>query len=225
MNELSIFIDESGDFGQHSSGYYVVSLVFHEQRHAIALQVARLEESLRNLGLDSRHAVHTGAAIRGEDEYRAMPIEIRKAAFTRIFSFTRTIEITYEAFAFRKSEYSDRLRLKGAISRVLSLFFRENAGYFLGFDKVVAYYDNGQAEITDILNTVFNAFFFEVDFRRVRPADYRLFQTADLVCTLELLRLKTDDKRLSRSDLFFFRDVRSLRRDYLRKITPKRHST
>lgn len=225
MNELSIFIDESGDFGRHSSGYYIVSLVFHEQRHPIALQVERLEESLRNLGLDTAHAVHTGAAIRGEDEYRTMPVETRKAAFTRIFSFTRTIEVTYEAFAFRKSEYADRLKLKGALSRSLSRFFRENAEYFLGFDKVVAYYDNGQAEITDVLNTVLNAFFFEVDFRKVGPADYRLFQAADLICTLELLRLKADDKCLSRSDVFFFRDVRTLRRDYLRKIAPKRYGS
>ena len=33
MNELSIFIDESGDFGEYSyhSPYYIISMVFHEQ--------------------------------------------------------------------------------------------------------------------------------------------------------------------------------------------------
>ena len=34
MKEISIFIDESGDFGEYQihSPYYIVSIVFHEQK-------------------------------------------------------------------------------------------------------------------------------------------------------------------------------------------------
>lgn len=120
--------------------------------------------------------------------------------------------------------YSDRLRLKGAISKALAIFLRDNATYVLSFDKVIVYYDNGQAEITDVLNTLFNAFFFEVDFRRVLPVQYRLFQVADLCCTLELLRLKIEDNQLSRSDLYFFGSRRAIRKDYLKKFDAKRFS-
>ena len=37
MKELSIFIDESGDFGEYDfhSPYYIISLVFHDQANSI----------------------------------------------------------------------------------------------------------------------------------------------------------------------------------------------
>ena len=89
---------------------------------------------------------------------------------------------------------------------------------------LIVYYDNGQAEITDILNTLCNAFFFAAEFRRVAPQHYRLFQVADLHCTLELLRVKLEEGKLSRSDIYFFGSRRSLRKDYLSKLEDKRFS-
>jgi hypothetical protein len=222
MAELSIFVDESGDFGNSGSGYYVVAFVFHDQRATIAPQLSHLSQSLADVNLPPEHAVHTGAAIRGEAEYRGMHISVRKAVFTRLFAFARSVDVTYQAFVFRKREHPDRMQLKGAISRALSLFLRDNAEYFLSFDQVIVYYDNGQAEITDILNTLFNAFFFKAEFRRVSPAQYRLFQVADLCCTLELLRVKEGDGKLSRADEFFFTSRRALKKDYLAKIDFKR---
>ena len=52
MSELSIFIDESGDFGEYDyhSPYYIITMVFHNQDRAIADPMARLEEDLGNLG-------------------------------------------------------------------------------------------------------------------------------------------------------------------------------
>lgn len=35
MSTLSIFVDESGDFGNSRTGYYVIGLVMHEQRHSL----------------------------------------------------------------------------------------------------------------------------------------------------------------------------------------------
>jgi len=221
VSELSLFVDESGDFGTESD-YYVVTLVLHEQDRDITAMVIRLAAELAACGLDAEHAIHTGQAIRGEDVYRGMPIEVRKREFTRLFAFARRVPATHEAFSFRKREFSDRLHLKGAISRALSLFLRDNAAYFLSFERVIVYYDNGQAEITDVLNTLFNAFFFEVDFRKVMPVQYRLFQVADLFCTLELLRVKAADGNLTRSDLRFFTNRRALLRDYLSKLEAKR---
>jgi len=219
VTELSIFIDESGTFGNvGGAGYYVLTFVFHDQQRSITEQVTRLSRSLAELGFSPDHAVHTGAAIRGENEYRGVDIGARKAAFSRLFSFARHSGITYQSFTFRKREYRDRLHLKGAISRAFATFLRDNAEFFLNFDHVIAYYDNGQAEITDIVNTLFNGFFFDVEFRKVIPSDYRLFQVADLVCTLELLRAKNADSALSRSDLYFFGDGRSLKKNYLDQI-------
>lgn len=50
MKQLSIFIDESGDFGEvkERPAYYLVSFVFHDQAKSIAEMAARLEDSIQN---------------------------------------------------------------------------------------------------------------------------------------------------------------------------------
>ena len=51
MKELSVFIDESGDFGEikERPAYYLVTFVFHNQDNGIEEQVSKLEESVRGL--------------------------------------------------------------------------------------------------------------------------------------------------------------------------------
>ena len=110
----------------------------------------------------------------------------------------------------------------GRLSRELSIFFREHADYLLSFDKVIAYYDNGQSDITNMINTIFNAFFFEVEFRKIRPSDYRLCQSADLLCTMELLAMKAEDNALTKSDLIFFESRRRIIKDYIKSLRSKR---
>jgi hypothetical protein len=217
LSELSIFIDESGDFGDNSD-YYILSMLIHDQSHDISQQLANLSRHLKDIGIPEQKAIHTGPIIRREDAYLNLPIETRKAAFNRLFAFTRKVDIRFKCFSVKKREYPDRLKLKGAISRAVYQFLQRHMEYFLSFGQVIVYYDNGQAEVTDIINTLFSAFFFNVDIRRVVPAKYRLFQSADLLCTLELLHTKLANGDLKRSDLFFFRNKKLLRKDYLSKI-------
>lgn len=48
MRELSIFIDESGDFGpfEKHSPFYVLSLVFHDQSDDIGGHLHKIHEAL-----------------------------------------------------------------------------------------------------------------------------------------------------------------------------------
>ena len=48
MKELSVFIDESGDFGEYNNEtpYYIVTLVFHDQENDIGEYVERLDAQL-----------------------------------------------------------------------------------------------------------------------------------------------------------------------------------
>ena len=41
---------------------------------------------------------------------------------------------------------------------------------------IKVYYDKGQIELNVILSTVFNTLFDNVEFKKVHPEDYRLFQ-------------------------------------------------
>ena len=48
MKELSVFIDESGDFGEYDdqAPYCIITMVFHEQSQPITNAVQKLEQAL-----------------------------------------------------------------------------------------------------------------------------------------------------------------------------------
>lgn len=103
----------------------------------------------------------------------------------------------------------------------MSQFLRDNLCYFQEYEKIILYYDNGQHELNRILNTVLATQLNNYDIRRVFPNDYRLFQVADLVCTLELLRIKSENGKLSNSEEKIFHSVRELKKDLLKGIRKK----
>ena len=181
MRELSIFIDESGDFGpvQKHSPFYVLSLVFHDQSDDITGHLDKIHAALVVRGLSADHAIHTGPLIRREQDYRWLDIAARR-----------------------------------------SIFFSE-------WDRIVIYYDNGQKELTNLVNSVFNAHLTTVEIRRVVPSDYSLFQAADLCCTLALLRRKIETVGLSSSERDFFSTAkdgaeRALKKGYFKTLDRQR---
>lgn len=60
-----------------------------------------------------------------------------------------------------------------------------------------------------------------VEFRKVKPVDYKLFQIADLICTMELLAEKADTHSFTRSELEFFDNIRDFKKNYLKHIKKK----
>ncbi len=165
MRELSIFVDESGDFGEYEkhAPYYIITMILHDQSVDISTEIGKLNEALKNMGYGNEQAIHTEPLIRREDPYR----------------------------------------------------------YFQSFSKVILYYDNGQHELNRILNTVFATQLVDYDVRKVIPNEYRLFQAADLICTLELLRVKTKHQDLSNSEKRIFHSKRDLKKDFLKGIKKK----
>jgi len=223
MRELSIFIDESGDFGSYSphSPYYLVTLVFHDQSIDIAPRLQQMRASMRMRGLPD-YTVHAGPLIRREDEYRNDMIPRRRSVFNSLFHFVRALDITYATVTVDKRHLPDESALPDKLSKQLSMFLLEHMELFSAFDNVIVYYDHGQIELTTILFSAFNKLLPHVTFRKVNPADYKLFQAADMICTLELLALKAANKTLSRSELAFFGSVKELQKSYLRAIQKKR---
>ena len=220
---LSVFIDESGDFGpyeQHSP-YYLVSLVLHDQSIDISKNISDFESHLRNLGYE-HHAVHTGPLIRRESDYLNDLVEDRKRLFSSLFNFARRLDIRYSCVKVNKKECRDEIMLNSRISKQLGAILDDNRSYFSSFDHVVVYYDNGQVNLTRIISSVFSSHLADVEFRKVQPVDYRLFQVADMVCTLELLSDKADAKNFSNSELEFFDNIRDFKKNYLKWILRKK---
>lgn len=222
MKNLSIFVDESGDFGTYSahSPFYIITMVLHDQSKDISAEIQKLNSELVLLGFKN-HVVHTEPLIRREEDYRFLSPNERRSIFTKLYYFTTKCDIQYKSFIFQKKNYENTFKLEGQMAREISLFIKENLTYFQSFDQVILYYDNGQHQLNRILNTVLATELVDYDVRKVLPSDYRLFQAADLICTLELLRQKIESRNLSRSEMLIFHSKKDLKKDYLKGIRKK----
>ena len=140
--------------------------------------------------------------------------------------FTTLAFVTFDAsgdrsFSFARKPGADTQLRWDELDRTIldvSVFIREHYDFLLSFDLVKIYYDNGQVELNKILSTLFNAFLPRVEFRKVKPSDYRLFQVADMICTFELLKLKIQNHSFSKSEQIFFGSVNDLKRNYLKIV-------
>ena len=223
MKELSIFVDESGDFGEYAqhAPYYIITMVFHDQSNDISPNINILNNALRQIGYGDEQAVHTEPLIRREPPYQYFQPNERRAIFSKLYYFTLNCDIKYKSFVFKKAEYENSFKLEARMARELSLFIRENLSFFQSFEKVILYYDNGQHELNRILNTVLATQLADYDVRKVIPNEYRLFQVADLICTLELLKTKMEHGKLSNSEERIFHSKRDLKKDFLKGIQKK----
>ena len=59
MNEVSIFIDESGDFSplETHAQYYIVTLIIHEQTIDISDNILKLNKAISNMGFNENHSL------------------------------------------------------------------------------------------------------------------------------------------------------------------------
>lgn len=221
--KLSIFIDESGDFGEYSphSPYYLVTMVLHDQSIDISEKLNAFYRHINNNGYET-HAIHAGPLIRRESIYINDMMERRKKLFNALFNFVRLLDIHYDFILIKKSECSDVIQLTSKISKSISESLRRNNEYWNQFDEIIVYYDNGQIELTKILTSVFNALLPNVEFRKVQPKDYILFQAADLICTIELVAKKFEMKTPSKSELEFFLNGRNFKKNHLKHILKKK---
>jgi hypothetical protein len=225
MNDkiLSCFIDESGDFGPYDyhAPLYIVSVVLHDQSIDISDHIQAHEEHVSRLGYPN-HALHTGPLIRREADYEYSLMEERKHLFNVLYNFARKLPIQYFTVSVKKSECADSIQQTAKLSKALSAELKAHEDYFRSFDQIIVYYDNGQTELTKVITSVFNTLFSNVDIRRVKPVDYKLFQVADLICTLELLHEKATSNSLTRSETEFLHSPREFHKEYYRKIVKKR---
>lgn len=222
MGVLSIFIDESGDFDvkSHHSPYYLYTLVFHDQERPIDNNVEHLEQRL-DYYYNPEDAIHSAPLIRREYEYQNMSIDERRRIFIDMYHFTRKCDILYKTFYYKKIDFDDKFALEARMARDLKLFLDENLSFFHSYESIIVYYDNGQVEITKMLNTMLHAILFNVDFRRVLPIDKRLFQAADFICTMELLDLKRINEGYSKSEKQFFYRSKEPFKPYIKTIKKK----
>lgn len=223
MSELSIFIDESGDFGEvkERPAYYLVTMVFHNQSVNISKEIVKLEESMRTSGFDLDY-IHTGPVIRREQVFEKYSLEERRKLLYKMLYFYNKCDIFHDTVVVNRKEAVDKIQLSGRLSKEIAKMISRHSTYFEQFDRVIVYYDNGQNELSAVLNAVLSLLFNEVEFRKAEPQKYRLLQVADFVCSMELLKIKKEEKRLSKSEEKFFYKPQELKKPFLKSVEEKR---
>ena len=223
MSCLSIFIDESGDIGEYQkhSPYYILTLVFHDQDNSIENELNKLDQELAYLGLKDM-AIHTEPLVRREEAYSNMPPNERRSIFTKLFFFALKAPIKYKSFIVEKKQCTDVFQLEAKLARELSEFIRDSLEAFQGYSNVIMYYDNGQRIINRLMNNVFATELSQYEIRKVMPKDYRLFQVADLICTIELINKKLEYNDLSKSEKLLFHSRRDFYKDFVKRLSQKK---
>lgn len=218
-------MDESGDFGPFRlhSPYYIVTMVFHEQKNDLVKQIQHLDKDLEYMGY-AEHVVHTEPLIRREEDYKYLSPNERRTIFLKLYYFFQKCDLMFKTFTFRKKEVGDAVKLGERITEELSRFIRNHFDFFQNYDKVILYYDNGQQELSRILNLVLKKEVSNYEMRRVFPCNYKLFQVADLLCTLELMRIKIEEGKFSKLEQLVFHSKSDLKKDFLKGLKKKEFS-
>lgn len=139
-----------------------------------------------------------------------------------MLNFVNVCPISYMTVVVDRKEATDKIKLSGRLAKEINTAFREHSEFFMDYDKVIVYYDNGQIELSAILNAVFSIYFSNVEFRKAEPQKYRLLQAADFICSMELLKIKRSEKRLSKSEEKFFYKPQELKKTFLKSIEKKK---
>lgn len=124
---LSVFIDESGDFGPYEAHtpYYLVSMILHNQSTDVSENIKLFDSHLLNLGYQN-HAIHTGPLIRRESVYSNDLVEDRKRLFNALFNFARKLDFQYSCIKVKKSECLDVITMTSKVSKALADVLRSN---------------------------------------------------------------------------------------------------
>ena len=137
---LSVFVDESGDFGDYLnySPYYIVSLVFHDQSVDISANINKLNEMLSNFE-NPKRAIHAGPLIRKEGDYENYDRAIRQRIFNYLFNFAKRTEFSYKTIVVEKRQKDGILDVISEISKQMSRFFDDNNSFFADYDIINIY--------------------------------------------------------------------------------------
>lgn len=212
MKELSIFVDESG--GQNGiSKYCLITIVLHNQEDFLHSYINSYENALSNKGLPNI-PMHASPLLYGKGDYAHLDHETRHQLLASFFVFCRKLPIQYKTFVYRRSEIIDTSAFIARLKRDIAVFLVDNLQFFQSFAKVKIYYDNGQHMISEALHEAIN-FALAKDsilFKKASPPNYRLFQAADFLCTIELAAVKYGNREETKTDTKMFGNATSFKK-------------
>ena len=163
--------------------------------------------------------------IRREEEYRTMSRELRIRIFRRMMVFIQKANFKYKCFKLFKPYNSGDGAIHDTLLQDIVDFLISHREDFNASEKIKVYYDNGQTQVTALLREAFAIYSSKVVFAtEVQPAKYSLFQAADVICTLELVKTKLlVNGSVSESEDRFFGGIKNLKKNYLKPLSRKEY--
>lgn len=223
MRELSVFVDESGNYGGQSAKYYLVTLVFHDQSASIAEIIERYEHTLRTRGLPDI-PLHMNPLMHGKESYGAMDTRLRNRLLASFATFANKCPVTYMTLSYQRNKFKSDAAMFARMRRDLILFLFDRLQSFQDYSVIKIYYDDGQDEVTAVLHAAFEYVLGKqaVVYKECDPKHFRLQQIADYICEIELAEIKYGNSEQSNTEQIFFGNYRDFRKNHLRKIRAKR---
>ena len=218
LNELSLFVDESGSEGKGSK-YYLLTLVFHEQLDDISENIASYERALKDKGLPDL-PFHASPLMNANDEYASLDLATRKKLLATFASFVRRLPIAYATFLYEKKLFGNAETLAARMRRDVVTFLFDHLERFQSFDVVKVYYDDGQKIVSQTLRMAVGYALAKdaVLFRNCDVTAYRLSQVADFLCTIELTAHKYASKETTSTDEKVFGGAGAFKTNYLKNV-------
>lgn len=129
MKELSVFVDESGNYGGRSAKYYLITLVFHDQSASIVEPIEHYEHALRTRGLPDI-PLHMNPLMHGNESYKAMDTRVRSRLLAGFASFANKCPITYVTFSYQRDRFANDQTMFARMRRDLVLFYSIRCSLF-----------------------------------------------------------------------------------------------
>lgn len=224
MNELSVFVDESG-VQEGNTPYYLVTLVLHDQNEEIGNNIRNYEEHLSAASLPDI-PFHSTPLLRGNEAYRSLSSQQRKQLLVNFSTFTRKLPIQYVTFSYESKIFKSQEVLTRLVRKDLANFIYEHYEFLCSFETIKIFYNDGQRAVSHAMKESFkymlsreSLLFPKTDYRK-----YRLAQVADYICSIELAAIKYQNGMHTFTDERFYGKNEAFHKNFYKKISKKRLS-
>ena len=218
---LSVFFDEAGQQDM-SEGYYLLTLVLHDQSTSLIPYIEDYEESLSIGGL-SDVPFHMVDLLHGHGDYEGMDTHERKSLLARFNAFVRVLPIQYHTFKYSSFDVATKDDLSTRMRRDIVDFIYANLESFLSCDTIAVYYDDGQQAVTRAVHDALGYMLggVVVRYKQYGYQDRRLSQVADYLCSIELASIRYVRGEESSTYHKFFGMRGDFKRNYLKQAHRK----
>ncbi len=205
-----------------SAGYYLLTLVLHDQSEPLGPTMADYKSGLRMSSLPDI-PFHMVDLLQGHGDYEGMTLNDRKHLLTYFSVFVRKAPVSYKTFVYRRFDVSDMGSLSARMKRDIVDFIYDHLDWFQRYDQVPVYYDEGQQVVTRALHRAFDYMLpgGHVEYKRLRYQDRRLAQAADYFCSIELAAMRYEQGEETSTYLKFYGSRGAFKKNWLKQARRK----